>query len=71
MPKISNSPEGKEFEEFISAIFQCCGFFVERNVIEREEREEILEIDLVATSIDEEKSRIIGQFIFPYELIHH
>lgn len=57
MPKISNLPEGKEFEEFISAIFQCCGFYVERNVIEREEKEEILELDLVATGIDEEKSR--------------
>ena len=40
----------KEFEEYISAFFQCGGCYVERNLIEREERKEILELDIVATN---------------------
>lgn len=43
-------PKGKEFEEYISALFQCGGFYVERNIIEREGKEEILELDIVATN---------------------
>lgn len=43
-------PKGKEFEEYISALFQCGGFYVERNIVEREEKEEILELDIVATN---------------------
>ena len=47
-------PKGKEFEEYISAFFQCGGFYVERNIIEREEKEEILELDIVATNYGRE-----------------
>ena len=43
-------PKGKEFEEYISAFFQCGGFYVERNLVEREEKEELLELDIVATN---------------------
>ncbi|MHA1228308.1 MAG: hypothetical protein ACTSPV_16330 [Candidatus Hodarchaeales archaeon] len=49
MAKLPTLPKGKEFEEYISALFQCGGFYVERNIIEREEKEEILELDIVAT----------------------
>jgi len=53
-------PKGKEFEEYISAFFQCGGFYTERNIIERDV-EEILELDVVATNYDEKwaKSLII------------
>jgi len=44
--------KGKEFEEYISALFQCGEFYVERNIIERAEKEEILELDIVATNYE-------------------
>ena len=42
-------PEGREFEELISAYFQIGGYYIERNIIERRS-EEILEIDLILTN---------------------
>ena len=53
MAVLPDLPKGKEFEEYISALFQCAGFYVERNIIEREEKEGILELDIVATNYDE------------------
>jgi hypothetical protein len=41
-------PKGKEFEEYISAFFQSDGYYIERNIIERE-AEEVLELDIVTT----------------------
>lgn len=41
-------PEGKEFEEYISAFFQSAGHFIERNIVERD-IEEVLELDIIAT----------------------
>jgi len=41
-------PKGKEFEEYISAFFQSGGYFIERNIVERE-AEEVLELDIIIT----------------------
>lgn len=41
-------PKGKEFEEYISAILQSGGNYIERSIIEREV-EEVLELDIIAT----------------------
>jgi hypothetical protein len=32
-------PKGKEFEEFLAAFFQTNGYYVERNIIDRQEEE--------------------------------
>jgi len=42
-------PKGKEFEEEVSALFQSAGFFIERNIKEKDV-EEVLELDLIATN---------------------
>lgn len=42
-------PKGKEFEEYISAVFQCGGYYVERNITNRD-IEDILELDIVVTN---------------------
>lgn len=42
-------PAGREFEEYIAAYFQVTGHFVERNILERHDEGEVLEIDLVLT----------------------
>ena len=42
-------PKGKEFEEYISACFQLGGYYIERNIIERD-IEEILELDIILTN---------------------
>jgi len=57
MAELPKLPKGKEFEEYISAFFQCGGFYVERNIIERDEKKEVLELDIVATSYEEEKAK--------------
>jgi len=41
-------PTGKEFEEYISAILQVSGNYIERNIIDRQ-GVEVLELDIVAT----------------------
>lgn len=42
-------PKGKEFEEYIASYFQETGHYVERNIIERHDEGEVLELDLVIT----------------------
>ncbi|MDD5689754.1 MAG: hypothetical protein PHQ76_05725, partial [Caldisericia bacterium] len=42
-------PEGKEFEEYISAFFQSGRYYIERNIIEREVKKEVLELDIITT----------------------
>ena len=32
--RLHDRPEGKDFEDFIAAYFQCGGFYVERNIEE-------------------------------------
>ncbi len=46
--KLPNLPKGKEFEEFIAAFLQTHGFFIERNIVDRQE-EEVLELDVIAS----------------------
>lgn len=46
-------PRGKEFEECVSAYFQCAGFFIERNIIERS-LEEVLELDIITTQYEQD-----------------
>lgn len=41
-------PREKEFEEYVAAVLQTCGYFVERNITEREAAE-VLELDVIAT----------------------
>jgi hypothetical protein len=48
LPKL---PRGKAFEEFVSAFFQCDGYYIERNIIERKV-EEVLELDIITTNYD-------------------
>jgi hypothetical protein len=45
LPKL---PQGDEFEEYVSAYFQCGGFHVDRKLIERGE-DEVLELDIITT----------------------
>lgn len=37
MPQLPLSPRGQEFEEQIAGVFKACGYYVEKNVHEREE----------------------------------
>ncbi|MBN2564617.1 MAG: hypothetical protein JXB46_02795 [Candidatus Eisenbacteria bacterium] len=41
-------PKDKEYEEYISAYLQSSGYYVERNIVERDV-EEVLELDVIAT----------------------
>jgi hypothetical protein len=44
-------PKEKEFEEYVAALIQSGGLFIERNIIDRE-IEEILELDIVTTNYE-------------------
>lgn len=57
--KLPSLPEGKEFEEYVSAFFQCGGYYTERNIIEREEKE-ILELDLFVTNYQDKQPFVIS-----------
>lgn len=46
---LSSLPRDREFEEFLAAYFQCAGYYIERNIIERE-LEEVLELDIILTN---------------------
>ncbi len=49
-PIVLNSlPKEKEYEEFVSAYFQAGGYYIERNIIDRDV-EEILELDIILTN---------------------
>lgn len=41
-----------DLEDYVAALFQCAGYFVEKNIIERDPTD-ILELDIVATSYEE------------------
>lgn len=51
--KLPDLPKGKEFEEFVAAFLQTHGYFIERNIIDRQE-EEVLELDVFASKYDKE-----------------
>ena len=57
MPPIilPDHPRQTEFEEFVSAILQCSGAFVERQIKERERRD-VLELDVVITYLNEDQN---------------
>ena len=42
-------PKKTEFEEYVSAFFQSGGYYIERNIIERDV-EEVLELDIITTN---------------------
>lgn len=44
-----------DVEDFVAALFQAAGYFVEKNIVERDEGEDILELDAVATDYHEER----------------
>lgn len=46
-------PTGKEFEEFLAAFLQN-SFYVERNIVDRQE-EEVLELDIIGSSYEKDK----------------
>lgn len=46
--RLPNMPQGKEFEEGVSSLFQSAGYYIERNIIERDV-EEVLELDIITT----------------------
>ncbi|MHC1623150.1 MAG: hypothetical protein ACXQTR_00995 [Candidatus Methanospirareceae archaeon] len=52
LPDAPESPH--ELEDYVAALFQSAGFFVEKNIIERDSHTEILELDVVATNYDED-----------------
>jgi hypothetical protein len=47
IPNIPSEP--RDLEDYVAALFQSAGFFVERNVVETD----VLELDVVATSFDQ------------------
>lgn len=49
MARLPEAPAGKELEDFVAALLQAGGYFVEKNIIERDV-ELVLELDVVATS---------------------
>lgn len=51
LPDAPKSPH--ELEDYVAALFQSAGYFVEKNIIERDSHAEILELDAVATSYNE------------------
>ena len=51
--KLPKLPEGKEFEEYISALLLSAGYYLERNIIDRK-GVEILELDAIATNYGEQ-----------------
>lgn len=46
--KLPDLPKGKEFEEFLAAYFQGSGYYVERDIIDRQ-KEDVLELDIINT----------------------
>jgi hypothetical protein len=50
MPTLSEVPTGRELEDFVAALLQCTGHFVEKNIVEPN----VLELDIVATTYDDD-----------------
>ena len=48
MASLPKAPKGKELEDFVAALLQCTGHFVEKNIQERD----VLELDVAATRYD-------------------
>jgi uncharacterized protein YjaZ len=50
--KLPDLPTGNFFEEYLAAYFQENGNYIEKNIIERHEGDEVLEIDFALTNYD-------------------
>lgn len=68
---LSNIPgAGRELEDYVAGLFQAAGYFVEKNIRQREFTD-VLELDAVATSYDEPVPRAVlaeakgGRWGFP------
>jgi hypothetical protein len=48
MATLPDVPRGKELEDFVAALLQCTGYFIEKNIEERN----VLELDIVASTYD-------------------
>ena len=48
MANLPDMPQGKELEDYVAALLQCAGYYVEKNIVERG-HVEVLELDMVAT----------------------
>ena len=49
MASLPEMPQGKELEDYVAAFLHCGRYFVEKSIIEREQKD-ILELDMVATA---------------------
>lgn len=47
--RLPHLPKGREFEEYVSSCLQMGGFYIERNIVERD-IEEVLELDIILTN---------------------
>ena len=47
--QLTDIPKGTDLEEYVAAAFQASGFFVERNIVEKEEGIDILELDIIVS----------------------
>jgi len=52
--KLSEYPKGHDYEDLLSAIYQCCGYYTDKNICFMEEKRDISEIDLLTTNFDSE-----------------
>lgn len=57
--ELSDLPAGKDFEDYIAAYFQETGYFLEKNITERHEDGEVLEIDVTLTDYDKNPLEMI------------
>jgi hypothetical protein len=48
---LPEKPTGMEYEDFVAATLRALGYFVETRVVLREEKKEVLELDVVATPL--------------------
>jgi hypothetical protein len=46
---LPKAPDGEQFEDFVAASLRALGYFVETRITLREEKKEVLELDVVAT----------------------
>ena len=45
------SPTGEQYEDYISATLRALGYFIETRIILRDQKKEVLELDIVATPV--------------------
>lgn len=50
-------PKEKDYEDYLCAYLQSGGLYIEKNIIHREKKEELLELDILTTSFKEEETK--------------